>query len=61
MLLHQILEALGERGLAAADRSQQIKNLPLFLEALRCMFEVAHDPLDRVLHAVEAFEGAVAS
>ena len=58
MVLHQILEPLGERGLAAADRAQQIENLPLLFEALRRVLEVADDALDRVFHAVEAFEGA---
>ncbi len=59
VLLHQLLEPLGERGLAAADGTQQIEDLALLLEALCGVLEVAHDPLDRVLHAVEAFEGAI--
>ena len=59
-LLHQFLETLGERGLAAADRTEQVENLPLFLETLRGVLEVAHDPLDRVLHAEEAFERPIA-
>ena len=59
ILLHQILEPLGERGLAAADRTEEIENLALLFEALRGMLEVAHDPLDRVFHAEEAFEGAI--
>ena len=59
ILLHQILEPFGERGLAAADGPEQIEDLPLLLEALGGVLEVAHDPLDRVFHAVEAVEGAV--
>ena len=59
MLLHQILETFGERGLAAADRAEQIEYLALLFETLRGVLEVAHDPLDRVFHAVEAFERAI--
>ncbi len=58
MLLHQILEPLGERGFAAADGAQQIENLALLFQALRGVLEIADDPLDRVFHAEEAFEGA---
>ena len=52
--LHQRLEALGERGLAAADRTQKVEDLLALLEPLRGMLEIAHDPLDRLLHAEEA-------
>ncbi len=59
-LLHHFFETFGERGFAAADRSEQIENLPLLFQTLRGMFEITDDPLDRVFHAVEAFEGFVA-
>src|SRR6202012_2508997 len=59
MLLNQILEALGERRLAAADGAEEIKNLTLLLETLRRVLEVTDDTLDRVFHPVEAFEGLV--
>ncbi len=58
--LHQLLQPLGERGLAAADGTEQVENLALLFETLRRVLEVADDPLDRVFHAVEAFERAVA-
>ena len=51
--LHQRLQALGERGLAAADRTQQIEDLLALLEPLRGVLEIADDPLDRLLHAEE--------
>ena len=51
--LHQRLEALGERGLAAADGPEQVEDLLALLEPLRRVLEVAHDALDRVLHAEE--------
>ena len=60
MILHQILEPFGERGFAATDGAEQVKNLALLFEALRRVLEVAHDPLDRVFHAVEAFEDPIA-
>src|SRR5579864_6273964 len=56
---HQVLQPFGERGLAAADRTEQVKYLPPFLEPLRRMFEIADDALDRVLHSEEPVEGAV--
>ena len=57
--LHQLLEALGERRFAAADRAEQIEDLLALLEPLRCVAEIADDALDRVLHAVELGEGRV--
>src|ERR1700679_545177 len=56
MLLHQILEPLGKRRLAAADRAQQVEYLALLLEALGGMLEIAHDALDGVFHAEETVE-----
>ena len=53
MDLHQRLQPLGERGLAAADRAQQVEDLLALLEALRGVAEEADDPLDRLFHAVE--------
>ena len=58
-LLHQVLEPIGERGLAAADGTQQVENLLLLLEALRRMPEEADDALDRLLQAVEVLEGRI--
>ena len=59
LLLHQLLQPLGERGLAAADRPEQVEDLLALLEPLRRMAEIADDPLDRVLHAVEIGEGRI--
>jgi hypothetical protein len=47
-LLHQRLQALGDRTLAAADRAEQVEDLLLFLEPLRRVAEVAHHLLDGV-------------
>ena len=58
-LLHQVLEAVGERGLAAAHRAQQVEDLLLLLEALRGMPEEADDALDGLLQAVEVLEGRI--
>ena len=52
--LHQRLEALGQRGLAAADRTEEIEDLLALLEPLRGVLEIAHHPLDRLLHAEES-------
>jgi hypothetical protein len=60
-LLHQLLEALGDRALAAAHRAQQVEDLLLLLQPLRGMAEVGHHLLDGVFHAVELGEGRVAS
>ena len=59
MDFHQRLDALGERGRAAADRSEQIEDLLALFEALRGVAEEADEALDRVLHAVEAGEGRI--
>ena len=53
MHFHQRLQPLGERGLAAADRAEQIEDLLALFEALRGVAEEADDPLDRLFHAVE--------
>ena len=58
-LLHQVLEPVGERRLAAADRTQQVEDLLLLLEALRGVAEEADDALDRLLEAVEILEGRI--
>jgi hypothetical protein len=58
-VLHELLQALGDRALAAADRAEQVEDLLLLLQALGGVAEVAHDLLDRVLHAVELGEGGV--
>ena len=58
-LLHQLLEPLGDRALAAAHRPQQVEDLLLFFQALRGMPEVRHHLLDGVLHAVELLEGRI--
>ena len=43
-LLHQLLQALGDRALAAADRAEQVEDLLLFFQALRGVAEVARRP-----------------
>src|SRR5262249_22449751 len=45
---HQLLEPLGERRLAAADWTQEVKDLALLFETLRRVLEVTDDTLDRV-------------
>ena len=55
--LHQRLKALGERGLSAADRAEQIEDLLALLQPLRGVLEIAHHALDRVLHAEEPGKG----
>ena len=59
MHLHQRLQALGQRGLAAADRAEQVEDLLALLQALRGVAEEADDPLDRLFHAVELGEGRI--
>ena len=59
-LLHQVLELLRKRGLAAADRAEQVQDLFLFLEALGGVAEVGDDVFDRFFHAVELGELRVA-
>src|SRR5215831_16397189 len=54
--LHERLEPLGQRRLAAADRAEQVENLLALLEPLRRVAEEGDDPLDRLLHAVESRE-----
>jgi hypothetical protein len=41
-----LLELLGERGLAAAHRAEQVEDLLLLLQALGGVAEVGHDVLD---------------
>ena len=59
MHFHQRLQPLGQRGLAAADRAEQVEDLLALLEALRGVAEEADDPLDRLFHAVELGEGRI--
>ena len=59
-LFHQLLELLGQRRLAAADRPQQIEDLFLLFQPLRGMLEIGDQMLDRLLHAVELGEGRIA-
>src|SRR6185437_2701127 len=59
IFFHHILEPLGKRRLAATDRAEEIKNLPLLLETLGGVLEVAHNALDRVFHPIEAVESAI--
>jgi len=59
LFLHQQLEPLGQRRLAAAHRAKQIEHLLALLEALRGVTEEPDDPLDRLLHAVEILEGGI--
>src|SRR5271166_670389 len=54
--LHQRLQPLGQRRLAAADGAKQVEDLLALLQALRCVAEEADDPLDRLFHAVELGE-----
>src|SRR3546814_2080929 len=51
--LHQRFEALCQRRLAAADRTQQIQDLLAFLEPLGSVAEEADDPLDRFFRSEE--------
>lgn len=59
MDFHQRLEAFGERGFSAADRSEQIENLLALFESLRRVTEEPDDALDRVFHSVEAGESRI--
>jgi hypothetical protein len=52
-----LLQALGDRRLAAAHRAQQVEDLLLLFQALRGMAEVRDDLLDRLFEAVEVLEG----
>ena len=60
-LLDQRLELFRQRRLAAADRSEQVKNLLFLLQALRRMAEVGDDMFDHLLHAVQVAEGRIAA
>ena len=57
--LHQRLQTLGQGGLAAADRTEQVEDLLALLQALRSVAEEADDHLDRLFHAVEFGEGRI--
>src|SRR4030095_15202410 len=59
--LHDRLQAFGDRGLAAADGSQQIEDLLALLEPLGCVLEERDELVDRILHSVELAEGRIAS
>src|SRR6185437_308169 len=39
--------------------AEQVEHLLALLQALRGMAEISHDPLDRLLHAVEIGEGRI--
>ena len=58
-LLHELLQALGNGGLAATDRAQQIKDLLLLFQALRGMAEIRNHLLDHFFRAVELLEGGI--
>ena len=58
-LLHQLLQPLRQRRLAATDRAEQIKDLLAFLEALSRIAEITDDPLDRIFHAIEVGKGRI--
>jgi len=59
-LLHQLLQLLGQRGLAAADGAKQVENLLALLQALSGVLEIGHELLDRVLHTEEVRKRRVA-
>ena len=52
-LLHQRLQTLTQRGLAAADRAEQVEDLFALLQALGGVAKEADDAFDRLFHAVE--------
>jgi hypothetical protein len=58
-MLHQLLQALGDGRLAAADRAQQVQDLLLLFQALRGVAEVRDDLLDGLFEAVEVLEGRI--
>ena len=58
--LHQLLQALGDGGLAAAHRPEQVQDLLSLFQALRGMLEEGDDLRDRVFHAVELGERGIA-
>jgi hypothetical protein len=51
-----LLQALGDRRLAAAHRAQQIEDLLLLFKALRSVAEIRDHLLDHLLHSVELTE-----
>ncbi|MNS79126.1 hypothetical protein D3C72_1127690 [compost metagenome] len=55
-VLHELLQALRDRALAAADGPQQVKDLLLFFESLRGVAEIGHHLLDGIFHAIELLE-----
>lgn len=55
-VLHELLQPLRDRALAAADRPEQVKDLLLFLQPLRGVAEIGHHLFDGVLHAIELLE-----
>jgi hypothetical protein len=59
-VLHQLLELLRQRRLAAADRAEQVEDLLLLLQPLRGVLQVGDQVLDGLLHAVELGEGRIA-
>ena len=61
MDFHQRLQPFGQRRLAAADGAEQIENLFALFQALGGMSKEGDDPLDRLFHAVKAFEGGIGS
>ena len=52
-LLETALEPLDQRALAGADRAHQVEHLPALFAAHRRRVEVAHDLVERALHAEE--------
>ena len=56
---HERLQALRQRRLAAAHRTEEVEDLLALLQALRGVAEEADDPLDRILHAVELGKGGI--
>ena len=59
LLLHELLQPLRQRRLAAPHGAQQIKDLLALLEPLRRMAEIGDDALHRILHPVEFLEGGI--
>jgi hypothetical protein len=59
-LLHQLLQALRDGGLAPADGTQQVEHLLPLLETLRRVLQERHDLRDHVLQAVELRERGIA-
>ncbi|SVK52949.1 Uncharacterised protein [Acinetobacter baumannii] len=58
--LHQRFQTFRQRGLAAAHRAQQVKDLFLLFQSLSGVFQVRDDLFDGLFHAVELFEGRIA-